>query len=566
VRGLAFKTPVQAKIIARPAEGAKGVQGYYSVQDKTLFLYDDIKDNYQQGVLIHEMVHALQDQHFDLAKLKSKLHLDKYDDDAELALAALIEGDATYTMIEVLKKDQPKVAAMLDVPLEKAKNLHNAFLYAQGARYVKALQKRTGGWANVNFAYKFPPGNTASIFNLRSVSSIDLGPGATRGAYALFKELVENADARPFALQAAQGWRGDRVVEQKTGKAWIVACADRESGTAVQAALRAIKSNQPGLKPQMPMMDRATWIAGDGAVHSVVLASGGKRVYRLEARDQKAYSDLLNQIEGPLQLSVIATKDKANLSFGQLLERLLDADIVCIGESHDSELHHRVQLQIIKGLHAFDERLGVGLEMFQRPFQKELDRYLAGESDEGTFLKASEYQQRWGFDWSLYQPIVEFCRKNKLPLAALNASKELTGRVSKVAFAGLTDEEKKQLGPIDFQLKEHRDYWYERLAKMHGSAVKRTPEEKERSYQVMTVWDDYMAASAAQFHQERGLRRMVILAGSGHIDRGFGIPLRTARRTGGKALTVKIAVGAAPAEAEAEAEAEAVTDFVIRVR
>jgi len=45
------------------------------------------------------------------------------DTTSDLALAALIEGDATYTMIEVLKKDQPRSRAMLDVPLEKAKNL-----------------------------------------------------------------------------------------------------------------------------------------------------------------------------------------------------------------------------------------------------------------------------------------------------------------------------------------------------------------------------------------------------------------------------------------------------------
>jgi len=122
---------------------------------------------------------------------------------------------------------------MLDVPLEKAKNLHNAFLYAQGARYVKALKDR-GGWANVNFAYKFPPSNTASIFNLRSVSSIDLGSGTTRGSYAIFKELVETAAARPHALKAAQGWRGDRVLEQKAGKGWIIACADRVTGIAVE--------------------------------------------------------------------------------------------------------------------------------------------------------------------------------------------------------------------------------------------------------------------------------------------------------------------------------------------
>ena len=47
----------------------------------------------------------------------------------------------------------------------------------------------------------------------------------------------------------------------------------------------------------------------------------------------------------------------------------MEADLVCVGETHDSDLHHRVQLQIIKALFARDERLGVGMEMFQRPFQ-----------------------------------------------------------------------------------------------------------------------------------------------------------------------------------------------------
>src|SRR5262249_38323264 len=139
----------------------------------------------------------------------------------------------------------------------------------------------------------------------------------------------------------------------------------------------------------------------------------------------------------------------------------------------------------------------------------------------------------------------EFCRRNEVPLAALNASRELTRRVSAVGHAGLTDDERKGLGPIDFQVKEHRAYWDDRLAKMHGEG--KVPEErKERSYQVMTVWDEYMADSAARFQTERQVRRMVVLAGSGHIERGFGIPNRAAKRIGGKAVTVRIEVEGDP--------------------
>src|SRR5690606_37457088 len=104
---------------------------------------------------------------------------------------------------------------------------------------------------------------------------------------------------------------------------------------------------------------------------------------------------------------------------------------------------------------------------------------------------------------------------------ALNAPRELTRRVSEVGYEKLIDDEKKQLGEVDFQLEAHRAYWYERLAKMHGQGDA-PPERKERSYQVMTVWDEYMADSAARFLAERRLRRLVVLAGSGHVERGFG--------------------------------------------
>ncbi|HMF17375.1 MAG TPA: ChaN family lipoprotein, partial [Gemmataceae bacterium] len=165
-----------------------------------------------------------------------------------------------------------------------------------------------------------------------------------------------------------------------------------------------------------------------------------------------------------------------------------------------------------------------------------------------------------GYNWLLYRPIVEFCRNNGIPVAALNAPRELTQRISQVGFAKLKDEEKKQLGALDLHRKDHRDYWLERLAKMHGKS-KVSAEQKERSYQVMAVWDDFMAASAARFQKEHNLRRLVVLAGSGHIERGFGIPLRTAERTGGRVLTVGIYPGKGP---KRKAD-ETLTDFTIVV-
>jgi uncharacterized iron-regulated protein len=71
-----------------------------------------------------------------------------------------------------------------------------------------------------------------------------------------------------------------------------------------------------------------------------------------------------------------------------------------------------------------------------------------------------------------------------------------------------------------------------------------------------------MAASAAEFQQQRQVRRLVVLAGSGHIDRGFGIPQRTVKRTGGKVATVKIEQGARPTKLDGPG----VADFTVYVR
>lgn len=263
----------------------------------------------------------------------------------------------------------------------------------------------------------------------------------------------------------------------------------------------------------------------------------------------------------PLQVTVVRAKDKQEITYGQLVDELSKVDLVFVGEQHDSVVHHRMQLQIIESLYACDARLGVGMEMFQRPYQSVIDDYFAGKISEAEFLKRTEYDTRWGYDWKLYSPIVDFANRNGIPLAALNASKELTDRVKAVGYDNLTADEKKQLGPVDFNVKGHRDYWMDLLSMIHGTH-KATPEQKERSYEVMAIWDDYMAQSTANFLKDRQLKHMVVLAGAGHIEGGFGIPDRAAKYAGASRATVRIFIGT---PAEDQPEAWLPTDYIIYV-
>ncbi|MDI6801954.1 MAG: ChaN family lipoprotein [Thermodesulfovibrionales bacterium] len=207
--------------------------------------------------------------------------------------------------------------------------------------------------------------------------------------------------------------------------------------------------------------------------------------------------------------------------------------IVYIGEQHDQSSHHNTQLEIIKGLYKKNKRIAIGMEMFQRPFQKTLDDYIEGRIEEREFLKKSEYFKRWGFDYNLYKPILDFARTEKIPVVALNIRREIINKVSTGGIDSLSDEEKKEIPPdMDFSDEEYK----EKLKKVFGMHRNSKDRNFDYFYQSQIVWDETMAMSIDEFFkknsdfQKNG--QIVVVAGGGHIEYSSGIPKRTFRKNG----------------------------------
>lgn len=225
-----------------------------------------------------------------------------------------------------------------------------------------------------------------------------------------------------------------------------------------------------------------------------------------------------------------STIDMSRLdTLGAVIEKTLDKRIIYVGEYHDQAGHHDVQLEVIKAAYAMDPRLAVGMEMFQRPFQNALDDYISGAISERVFLKRSEYFKRWGFEYGLYKPIIDFCREKRIPLVALNARREITEKVSRKGLDALSEEERKEIpGVMDLKDEEYRTRLKEVFEK-HTN-----PEDKNFDffYQAQIVWDETMALSIDEFMKKNPDHRMVVLAGGGHLAYGSGIPKRAFRRNG----------------------------------
>jgi hypothetical protein len=97
------------------------IAGYYVPRTDTLYLLEDVLGQELRAVVAHEMVHALQDQHFKLDSLR----VHDAGNDRNMAVSAAIEGHATLVMLLFSVEDvlgKPVVLADLPdltrIPLE----------------------------------------------------------------------------------------------------------------------------------------------------------------------------------------------------------------------------------------------------------------------------------------------------------------------------------------------------------------------------------------------------------------------------------------------------------------
>lgn len=253
---------------------AEQVAGFYEPDSAALFVLDDQPATVLQPLLIHELVHAVQDQTVDLEALTDP----KLGNDRATAAQAAIEGHATLVMLEYLTEQMrgspvdfgqmPDFAGSLRPALEGMGDQFPAlagapavvrqallFPYVEGAGYVQGLWK--GGTRAAPFGARLPLSTeqilthdlsdapvrlTLTVEGARSVHEDDLG--RLEGGVFLETHLG------PERARLADGWGGDRyalVETEKEGRglAWVVAWDGEEARDAWVAAVSASLARLP---------------------------------------------------------------------------------------------------------------------------------------------------------------------------------------------------------------------------------------------------------------------------------------------------------------------------------
>lgn len=257
-------------------------QGFYDPRDGILTLSEvEARDLTRPGpagiearaTVVHELVHALQHQHF-----RERVELDERAasmTDRAGVRVALLEGDATLVTLEWQARQRgarilgtaeqtPRIARWA----ERAQMLTEANVpkyvldaielpYEAGATAVGALFLR-GGWSAVNAALSLPSLRSGALLHPErgeaALVTVNDPPLAPRAQRTLARELGElelrlllaAVLRKERAAELASAWRGDRVVldrdpsDQSLIVQWTIACGSLDQARALAIALEPL--------------------------------------------------------------------------------------------------------------------------------------------------------------------------------------------------------------------------------------------------------------------------------------------------------------------------------------
>ena len=236
----------------------------------------------------------------------------------------------------------------------------------------------------------------------------------------------------------------------------------------------------------------------------------------------------LPQQAGPVPVSAPRQPSAAEEAFW---EQLAPAQVIYIGETHNSNSDHEYQWDVLKGLKARGVRVTVGWEMFDRTQQGLLDDWDARRLSTEALLQKTDFQAHWGTLSVMYEKILRWTQAENVPSLALNAPASLS---HKLALGQTLDPDEKAMVPAGFRpLPGGYEHFSEQMAAApHGGA------DMRNFYAAQLLWDQTMATRIVDFVAAHPDEKLVVLVGRGHVEGGYGVPAFVMQRTNAPQLVV----------------------------
>jgi len=291
---------------------------FYDYRKKRLYVIDSADDALQQVALVHELAHALADQHFNLDKY---IQRDNENDDGAMARLSVMEGQATWLMSEYMArkmgmslKTAPALVELMGQQMGTSAGQFPVFdkapLYVREALlfpYTKGLLFQNAvltkdGQAAFTTVFQRPPASTQQILHpekyfagdkpteppLPAVSAEGDYRELAKGSIGEFDHsiLLRQYVGKDEAASLAPRWRGGsyRVLENKKDKRAVLEYSSEWADAATSKEFFGLyrKVLQGKWKTMEASVNEETRLAGRGDDGYFVLRLSGNRVTSLE--------------------------------------------------------------------------------------------------------------------------------------------------------------------------------------------------------------------------------------------------------------------------------------------
>jgi hypothetical protein len=257
------------------------IMGYYDPKTKVLYVVKDAPEEFVGITIMHELVHALQDQYVNLDSLENVVD----DDDRAAAAQAVIEGQAMYEQMYIMVGASGNIAAQIPGGWESIRSTIRdnqaaqpafssspmviqetlLFPYINGADFVRRFKAHEPGKLPFDklpvsteqlmhdSAYFSKTPDLPSEITLPKIAGTiatnDLGEFGTR----LF--IYQHTRDQDRSIRASNGWDGDRYALVKTpnGNAlvWVTIWDTQGDAAEFMSALDAVMAARFNVRPRV---------------------------------------------------------------------------------------------------------------------------------------------------------------------------------------------------------------------------------------------------------------------------------------------------------------------------
>jgi hypothetical protein len=255
--------------------------GYYDPKSKVLYVVNGAPEEYVGITIMHELVHALQDQYMNLDSLE---HITG-DDDRAAAVQAVIEGQATYEQLYLMVGGSGNIAAQLpggwDQMRQEIRDAQKTqpvfssapmviqetllFPYINGAEFVKRYNARHA----VRLPFERLPASTKQVMHDSAffgkppdeAGTIELPPIAGTidqnnfGEFGTRLLIYQHTRDQDRSIRASNGWDGDRYELVKTpagtSLAWVTVWDTRTDAAEFMSAIDDVMRVRFNVRPRV---------------------------------------------------------------------------------------------------------------------------------------------------------------------------------------------------------------------------------------------------------------------------------------------------------------------------